>query len=64
MTTRELALEAAVRFTDRNKFSIDTMLTNAYKIEDWLNRDIPKLKFMDNNGADLKIDDAQLQNNH
>jgi hypothetical protein len=42
MTSRELALEAAVRFTDRNKFAIDTMLKNADKIEAWLNRDQPE----------------------
>jgi hypothetical protein len=48
MTSRELALEAAVRFTDRNKFAIDTMLKNADKIEAWLNRDLPKSQVMGN----------------
>lgn len=43
-TNRELALEAAVRFTDRNKFAIDTMLKNAEKIEGWLSRDLPERK--------------------
>lgn len=41
-TNRELALEAAVRFTDRNKFAIDSMLKNAEKIEGWLSRDLPE----------------------
>lgn len=39
-TTRELALEAAVRFTDRARYSTDIMLKNAELIENWLNRDL------------------------
>jgi hypothetical protein len=48
---RRLALESSVRFTDRAKNTVDTMLKNAETIEGWLNRDIPKLKFVDKNGA-------------
>lgn len=40
MTNRELALETASRFTDRHRFTVDTMLRNAEKIEEWLNRDV------------------------
>lgn len=50
-TNRELALEAAVRFTDRNKFAIDTMLKNAEKIEVWLSRDLPERKPDESNAA-------------
>lgn len=50
-TNRELALEAAVRFTDRNKFAIDTMLKNAEKIEVWLSRNLPERKPDENNAA-------------
>jgi hypothetical protein len=52
MTTREIALEASVRFTDRNRFDLKKMLENAQSIEEWLNRDLPKLKFLDNNGSE------------
>lgn len=55
-TTRQLALEASVRFTDRNKNGVKEMLKNAEAIEDWLNRDLPKLKFVDNNGAEPFLD--------
>jgi hypothetical protein len=41
-TNRELALEAAVRFTDRAKYTTEVMLKNAGEIEKWLNRDLPK----------------------
>lgn len=57
-TTRQIALEASVRFTDRAKYDTTEMLRNAALIEDWLNRDIPKLKFADNNGAEPLPDDA------
>lgn len=42
-TTRELALEAAVRFTDRAKYTTESMLKNAETIEGWLNRDFEAL---------------------
>lgn len=57
-TTRQLALEASVRFTNRDKYDVKEMLKNAEAIEDWLNRDLPKLKFVNNNGGEPLSDDA------
>lgn len=57
-TSRQIALEASVRFTDRAKNGVKEMLKNADAIEDWLNRDLPKLKFVDNNGAEPLPDSA------
>jgi hypothetical protein len=40
-TNRQLALEAAVRFTDRARYTTENMLKNAEAIEKWLNRPLP-----------------------
>lgn len=37
-TSREIALESAVRFTERGKNTVKDMLRNAEAIEEWLNR--------------------------
>lgn len=54
-TIRQIALEASVRFTDRNKNGVKEMLKNADIIEEWLNREPFTAKFLDKDGVERHL---------